>query len=378
MTSDAATERDQVARVRRLGGEAGFDAVVAMSPANVTYLTGFEVPSQTLVPSRLAFAIVTPDGDSCQVVVNMEESLTRRETPLERVVSYTEFAEHPIDAFAETLREMVGPDARVGIELDYISASDYDRLRKQVAGIELLDASAFFAGARIIKTAAEIDAIRTVSRMAHAAHYAVLAETRVGDTELKIASRVITYLLEQGAEHVLRLIIGSGDRSWHANPAPTARPLASGDMLRMDIFAAKGTYVSDVARTAVVGKPVNGQVEIWKHMLEFRQIAFDLLRPGASTNAIYESYRRRVEEHGYTPINFLGHGLGIELHEKPYLDRFSDVPLEPGMVLALEPYVMLPDRNWGFQIEDTVVITEDGFERLTDFHPDDELIAVDA
>lgn len=346
-----------------------------MSPANVKYVTGFEVPSQTLVPSRLVMAIVTPSDGSCQIVVNMEESLTRTVTPLDRVVAYTELAEHPIDVLAETLLEMVGR-GRVGIELDYISAADFERLRTQVGPIQLDDVSGLFGQARLVKTRAEIEIIRAVSRMAHDAHYTSLSETRAGDTELQLASRIITRLLDAGAEHVLRLIIGSGNRSWHANPAPTGRVLEVGDMVRLDIFAVRGSYASDVARTAVVGEPTREQTELWKRMLHFRDGAFEMLRPGESTHAIYERYRRQMEDLGFQAINFLGHGLGVELHEKPYVDRFSDCELEPGMVLALEPYLMLPDRNWGFQLEDTIVITDDGFDLLTDVHSDEELIMI--
>ena len=83
-----------------------------------------------------------------------------------------------------------------------------------------------------------------------------------------------------------------------------------------------------------------------------------------------------MEAFGYQPIDFLGHGLGLTIHEAPYIDRFSDSTLEAGMVLAIEPYLMLPERNWGFQLEDEVVVTETGYERLTDASDDAELIAV--
>jgi Xaa-Pro aminopeptidase len=369
--------KDVVTRVRQLAEEMGLDAVVAMSTANVTYVGGFEVPSQSLVPSRLVMCIVAAGSGSCQVVVNIEESLTRTESALDEVVAYNEFTEHPVDVFADTLRSMVPKKGRVGIELAHISAEAYERLRTRLGGaIELVDASELFTKARIVKTAAEIEAIRTVARLAHAAHYEALAETRPGDTELDIASRIISNLLGAGAEHVLRLVVGSGDRSWHANPAATSRVIEAGEMIRLDIFASKDTYLSDVARTAVVGTPTSEQADIWKGLLELRRTAFDMVKPGASTAAIYNRYRSGLEELGFSPINFLGHGLGLELHELPYVDRYSDTELEPGMVLSLEPYVMLPDRNWGFQVEDTVVVTEDGVDVLTDVHSDEELISV--
>ncbi len=207
-------------------------------------------------------------------------------------------------------------------------------------------------------------------------HYVALAESKAGDSELDVASHLASGLFSRQADTLKELIVGSGDRSWHANPAPTDRRLALGDMIRTDIVAATDGYLSDCARTAVVGDPTSAQKSIWEKFLELRQQAFELIKPGASTQHIYHAYARGLEAFGYQPIDFLGHGLGLTIHEAPYIDRFSDSTLEAGMVLAIEPYLMLPERYWGFQLEDEVVVTETGYERLTDASDDAELIAV--
>jgi Xaa-Pro aminopeptidase len=323
-------------------------------------------------------AIVAANGRSRQIVSDMEESLTRTASQLDEVAAYNEFGEHPIDLLADSLRELVGEDATVGLELDFVSHDSYARLLERLPKLRILPARDFFAAARMIKTASEIEALRAVGRAAHEAHYQALAATRAGDSELDIAARVVVTLLERGADNVMQLVIGSGERSWHANPAPTSRRLERGDMIRVDIFGVRNSYLSDVARTAVVGEPTREQAEIWKRIVELRTNAFARIKAGASTRAIYDAYARELEAFGFKPINFLGHGLGLTLHEEPYLNRYADSQLEAGMVLAIEPYLMLPDRNWGFQLEDEAIVTENGYELITDAHDDSELIRVAA
>ena len=369
--------RAVVAKLTKMADARDLDAVVGMSLENATYAGGFPIPSQVLGGrSRLVMAVVSRAGGSRHIVVDMEESLTRSETALDEVVSYNEFTQDPIDLLAETLEELVGADATVGLELDFLPYANYTRLRELMPRLTIRDAEGFFADARMIKSPDEVELLRKMGRAAHEMSYEALGQSAAGDTELDVASRILVGLFERGADDVKQLVIGSGERSWHANPAPTDRRLAPGDMIRTDIFASKGGYLSDCARTAVVGEPTSKQNEIWSRFLELRQEAFEAIRPGASTRQIYETYARGLERTGYQPINFLGHGLGLTLHEVPYIDRFSDSTLEEGMVLAIEPYLMLPDLNWGFQLEDEVLVTANGCERLTDARDDAELIVV--
>jgi Xaa-Pro dipeptidase len=362
-----------------LAEEEGLDVLVAMSPENAAYAGGFPVPSQALgMRERPVMAVVAADGRSQHIVVDMEESLARSETALDEVTSYNEFTDDPVDALASSLNELVGAEAVAGLELDFVSHEFYRHLRDRLPRLEIRDSRTLLARARMIKVPWEVSLLRSVGRAAHEMHYEALAESKAGDSELEIAARLAAGLFARQADTLKELIVGSGDRSWHANPAPTTRRLQPGDMVRLDIVAASRGYLSDCARTAVVGEPTSAQRAIWNELLDLRQQAFDMIKPGASTRQIYRAYARRLEAFGYRPIDFLGHGLGLTVHEAPYIDRFSDTTLEAGMVLAIEPYLMLPDRNWGFQLEDEVLVTETGCQRLTDARDDAELITVAA
>ncbi len=367
---------ERLARLRRLIAEAGYDAVVAMSPDNVTYAAGFTVPSQRWSRRRLVMAVVLPEGPTRQIVVNIEESLTRAVTWLDEVVSYNEFTQHPVDLLADSLRELVGVKARVGIELDFIPQAAYARLLSLLPELRIEDVSQFLLGARAVKMPDEIEALRWIGRTAQSAIHQAVGVTRAGETELDLAHRISVGMLERGADTVAELIVASGERSGHANPFPTDRRLESGEMVRLNGFGYKNNYPSDVTRTAVVGPPNQAQTDLWKRMLELRQDVFDMIRPGRTTQEIYQSYSKRVEQLGYRPIDFVGHGLGLQVHEPPYIGRHGNDELRAGMVFAIEPIVTLPEGDWGFQIEDEIVVTDRGCELLTDAHSEDELMEV--
>jgi Xaa-Pro aminopeptidase len=356
--------------------EAGYDAVVAMSPDNVTYATGFTVPSQRWSRRRLVMAVVPPEGPTRQIVVNIEESLTRAVTWLDEVVSYNEFTEHPVDLLADSLRELVGVKARVGIELDFIPQAVNARLLSLLPDLRIEDVSQFLLRVRAVKMPDEIEVLRWIGRTAQSAIHQAVGATRAGDTELDLAHRISVGMLERGADTVAELIVASGERSRHANPFPTDRRLELGDVVRLNGFGYKNNYPSDVTRTAVVGRPTQAQTELWKRMVELRQDVFDMIRPGRTTQEIYQSYSERVGQLGYRPIDFVGHGLGLQVHEPPYIGRYGNDELQAGMVFAIEPIVTLPEGDWGFQIEDEIVVTDRGCELLTDAHSEDELMEV--
>ncbi len=345
----------------------GFDAVVGMSPENAPYLAGFLVPSQKIIRSRLVMCVVAANGDSRQVVSDMEESYTRAYTSMSRVRAYNEFTETPMRALAETLKEMGVAEGKVGLEMDFLPAQSYLELVSLMPKTKFVDAGSFFFKMRAIKTPAEKDTLRVLGHTVNGSHKAIATKIRPGMTEMDIALVLYDYLLQNGADDVLQLVVGSGDRSTHANPYATSRRLGKGDVIRVDIYAKLNNYLSDCARTYVVGEVDAEQKDLWGKMLEMRQDALDMIRPGAHTADIYKAYHAKSVSYGLKPLNFLGHGLGLGLHEEPYVGRYGDWVLEEGMVLCIEPYVVLTEKNCGFQVEDEVLVTANGYELLTGY-----------
>jgi Xaa-Pro aminopeptidase len=132
----------------------------------------------------------------------------------------------------------------------------------------------------------------------------------------------------------------------------------------LDIIGTKSNYYSDVARTAVVGEPTSEQRQVYDLLFSVHQRSLEALKPGVPSSDVYRIYRGAMEEAGLPPYHFVGHGLGVTLHEDPFVNDRKSVPLEENMVLCIEPLTMLEGR-FGLQIEDEVIITADGYEPIT-------------
>ena len=354
----------------------GFDALVSASPENSTYTAGVAIPSHSIIRQRHVLCIVPASGPSKMIVANMEESFAKANAKIEDIRTYNEFTESPMNFLADALRDLGLERARVGIELDYLPARDFIRLKTLLSHVTFEDAEVFFGKLRMIKTDEEIAKLRRVGRAAEKVHHDAFARAKIGMTELDLAGFIVEGLYGEGVEQILKLVIGAGERCSHANPGPTPNRIREGDVIRVDIFGTLGGYLSDVARTAVAGKPTAFQRETWKKLIEARAVTLEGIRPGVHSQEIYQRFSKKFKELGLEPIHFVGHGLGLTLHEDPYINKFSDTVLEAGMVLCVEPYYMMVEKNMGFQIEDEIIVTEKGYELITDYRDSSELIQV--
>jgi Xaa-Pro aminopeptidase len=146
----------------------------------------------------------------------------------------------------------------------------------------------------------------------------------------------------------------------------------------VEIFPVISGYHAGVCRTGCVGRPPPHAEEIWKNLVECKYLVLDMIRPGASTMAIYKAFIEHLGRLGLPPISFVGHGIGLHLHEEPYLGKYSDVELRAGMVLGIEPLVYNTGHGFGMQNKDMVLVTETGSELLSDVTDTDTLIRVPA
>jgi Xaa-Pro aminopeptidase len=178
-----------------------------------------------------------------------------------------------------------------------------------------------------------------------------------------------------GADNFKLMIIASGERSQYPNVGPTERALQRGDLIRMEIFGVKSGYHAGVCRTAVVESATPEQERIWKNLIECKYLVMEMIKPGASCKKIYQSFLKHFGALGFEPISFVGHGIGLFLHEEPYLGRYGDETLEEGMVVAIEPLVYIPGRM-GLQNKDMLLVTKTGCELLSNETATDELLRV--
>jgi Xaa-Pro aminopeptidase len=353
----------------------GLDAIIAASPENVTYVSGFVVPSQSLMRWRHALCIVTADGRIAMVAIDMEANTVRAHAGVGDLRVYREFTEDPMDKLTEALKDLKLDRAQIGIELEFLPAKDFAALQKNLPAVKWLAADAIFNKARQIKTARELVLLRSLSKLTDKAIGDTLRQARVGMTETELAGLLLSALFAGGAENYKLMIIASGERSQFPNVGPTDRKLKTGDLIRMEIFGQKNGYLAGVCRTAVVGQPTDEQEKIWANLIESKYLVMDLIKPGARCRDVYQMFLKKFSELGLDPISFVAHGIGLHLHEEPYMGRYGDEIVEAGMVGAFEPLVYIPER-FGMQNKDMFAVTASGCELLSDYTPTDTLLRV--
>ncbi|HET8576516.1 MAG TPA: Xaa-Pro peptidase family protein [Methylomirabilota bacterium] len=369
---------DVIARQREVMSKNGLDALVAASPENFAYTTGFVVPSQPILRWRHNMAAVTAAGRTALLAVDMEESTVRKLAPGQDVRVWGEFTDRPMRVLAALLTDLGLASARVGIEFDYLPAGDFAELRSLLPRAELVPAEQLYHRLRQIKTPGEIEYLRRLSRIADQAIGDCFRAVRAGMTEMDMAGALTRSIYAQGAEHFKLMIIATGERSVLPNVGPTNRVLRPGDICRVEIFSVIGGYHAGVCRTAMVQRAPANAERIWAKLVESKYEILDMLRPGASSRAVYQAFLRRLDELGMNlpPISFVGHGIGQFVHEEPYLGKYSDTPLEAGMVLGIEPLTYGGHLGFGLQLKDMVAITSTGTELLSDRTNTDKLFVI--
>lgn len=362
--SATAMSDEIVARVRDAIGRAGLDAVIAMSPEGLAYCAGAVPPSLRTVRQRLAAAVIPATGATEGIVVALEAPLMRAESWMDTVTAYVEFEQHPVDLLVAVLERHGLDDGRLGIETTYLPAADHERLVRALPRAEIISADGLLADLRVVKTAAEIALIRDIGLAAQRIADECCALVGPGVTERELGNLIAERYAIAGGDRLTMLVVGSGPRSAHPNAPPTDRRLERGDVVRLDIIGTKRHYYSDVARTAVVGPPNDEQRRIYGLLNDVHERALEALRPGVQSADVHRIYAEAMERAGLPPYHFVGHGLGVTLHEEPFVHARTSVPLEENMVLCIEPLTFI-DGRFGVQIEDEVLITADGCEPIT-------------
>jgi Xaa-Pro dipeptidase len=360
-----------VTRIR----DAEMDAVLAVSPENVTYVSGLVVPSQSLMRWRHAICIVTADGRISMVVIDMETNTVKAHAGIDDVRVYREFSEDPMNQLAETLKDLKLERAKIGIEMEFLPAKDFITLQRNLPAVQWIGADAIFNKARQVKTPKELELLRMLSKLTDKAISDTLRQAKAGMSEMDLAGLLLSALFAGGAENYKLMIIASGERSQFPNVGPTERKLKAGDLIRMEVFGQKSGYLAGVCRTAVVGDATPEQYKIWSNLIECKYLVMDLIRPGASCPEIYQKFLQKFGKLGFEPISFVAHGIGLHLHEEPYMGRSGNEIVEAGMVGAFEPLVYIPGR-FGMQNKDMFCVTKTGCELLSDYTPTDALLRV--
>jgi Xaa-Pro aminopeptidase len=239
------------------------------------------------------------------------------------------------------------------------------RFREVLPGAGQALASAALRGLRSRKTPAEVAALREAGAAIDRVHAAVPGWLRAGRTELEVAADIALAITAEGHTRADFAIVGSGPNAASPHHEPSGRVLQPGDAVVVDIGGTMPSgYCSDCTRTYAVGRPPDGFTGYYQVLRDAQDAACAAVRPGVRAEQVDAAAREPITAAGYGAqfMHRTGHGIGLETHEDPYIVAGNDERLEPGMAFSVEPGIY-PGPH-GARIEDIVVCTEQGYERL--------------
>jgi len=338
-------------KLRSFLDEQQLDALLVSKPENRLYFSGFTGSSGLLYITGERAILIT---DSRYV-----EQAGKQADNYEIVQHGTPFEETLKDIIVKT------GSKRIGFESNHLTVQQYKKISQLASGIEWHELS--LDSLRRIKDENEIVVLRKAASIADAAFKHILSLIKPGVTEKDIALELDFFMRRSGAEkNAFDFIVASGTRSSLPHGVASDKLLQRGDMVTMDYGCVFENYFSDITRTLALGMVDPQLVHIYGVVQQAQQVALRALRPGIKASTVDKIARDIIVSHGYGQYfgHGLGHGVGLAIHEEPRLAPSDHTILEPGMVVTVEPGVYLPGLG-GVRIEDTVLITAGGCERLT-------------
>jgi len=352
-------------RIKRLQNsliENRCDAILVENPIDLFYLTGMELSTgQLLVSTKSARLIV--DGryyEICKTRCPLPTVLLKKEalTTLLQAKPFQEVQKFAFDS----------EQTSYGRVLDYRSLiRTVNTKSSKKRALKLVPLSDPIKQLRAIKDADEILTLKKAAQLGSKGYDFICTQLKPGITELEAAAELEIFWKRNGSQGLaFESIIAFGTNGSMPHYRPQQVKLKKGDPILIDIGVKWGHYHSDMTRTVFLGAPSQAMQEIYQIVLKAQTEALKLCKPGNAICDLDGCARSIITSAGYGK-NFnhsLGHGIGLEVHELPFLRGTATEILRPGMAITIEPGIYLPGIG-GVRIEDTVIITEDGYENLT-------------
>lgn len=355
---------DRLARLRQALDAADLGALALLPGPNLRYLTGLDFH----LHERPMVALFLPEGPPHLVLPDLERVQAEERFPQAVLHTYGEAPAARRQAFAEAAKATGLAGRRVGVEPFRMRFAELWLLEEAAPTATFVDAGPALEDLRLRKDAAEAEAHRRAVAIAEAALEAALPLVREGMTEKELAGELVLQLLRAGSEPTMPFspIVAFGENSALPHATPTDRPLQPGDLVLIDWGATANGYFSDLTRVFAFGEVAEELRRIHQVVLEANEAGRAAARPGVPCGQVDRAARAVIEAAGYGPqfLHRTGHGLGLEIHEPPYLRADNPAPLEPGMVFTVEPGIYLPGVG-GVRIEDDLLLTDQGAETLS-------------
>jgi Xaa-Pro aminopeptidase len=351
---------DRLLRAAAEAGRRGLDALLITPSHDYAYLLGYRPPAL----ERLTCLVLPADGVPALILPRLEEPLAVHQLGSlaegVEIVAWDE-TDDPYRLVRSVLR---GSAMRCGVQ-DQMWARFVLRLRAALDPIELVEAGPTISALRRLKSPEEVDRLRAAAAAADEAMLGILDEPFAGRTEADVSRRISELLLAAGHDVAEFGIVASGPNAASPHHEAGSREIGVGDAVVLDIGGSLGGYASDTTRTAFVGEPAADFAALYEVLFRAQSAACDLVAPGIRAEEIDAAARQIIDEAGYGEqfVHRTGHGIGMETHEEPYIVAGNAEPLQPGNAFSVEPGIYVAGE-WGARIEDIVICTDTGGERL--------------
>ena len=358
----------RLARAQQSMAEGSIDALLLTTDPDVRYFSGF-LTQFWQSPTRPWFLVIPSTGRPVAVIPEIGEPLMSR-TWVDDIRTWP--SPFPADEGVSLLAEVLADTATLGVLMGpettlRMPLQDFARLQSILAETAFVDATGLMSELRMAKSEAEISKISHICAVASDAFAAVGDLARAGQPLSETCRRFKIELLESGADDVPDLVGASAPGGYTDVISPPGdRLLEEGDILMMDTGAIFDGYFCDFDRNFAIGRVDDQSKAAYDVLYRATDAGLQAVRPGARCDEVYRAMRAVISDSGYQLSNVgrFGHGLGMQLTEKPSLTSADQTVLKPGMVLTLEPGLQIgPGRSRVH--EEDVVVTDDGAELLT-------------
>ena len=343
----------RLAKLRKVMAEQSMESFMTTDGVSIRWVSGFTGSAGKLVVDANSACLITDARYAEQAIRELDG------------VEIESFIGDGLEQKKFLLTQIANSET-LTLESDRITWGAAEALKQEIDA-EVMPSSGLIAGLRQEKDLGEVARIETAARIADEAIAQVLRQLAQEPTEIEFARLLDAAILDQGAEALsFETICASGLNAAAPHARPSNRVIRSGDLVVLDFGAVIDGYHSDMTRTYAVGDVDEPSQDIIRSVTEAQQLGCEVIRPGVKASEVDEACRSYLAEKGLGEyfVHGTGHGVGLEIHEAPWINSKSSEVLKEAQVVTVEPGVYLPGVG-GVRIEDTVLITSSGFRRLS-------------
>ena len=341
---------DRLQALRNKLAGLNIQGMIITNPINVKYLTGIEAEG-TLLITRKENVYLT---DSRYI-----EYVSNTITPFDEIVvdEYKNISKEDYENFFLFCEN-------VGFEENYVTYANYKKMKQIYKINDFVEADCLIDRLRMIKDEDEIKYLKQACKITDECFEFLLEYIKPGMTEKEIATKIEQYYMEHAEGISFDPIVASGENSSKPHAVPTDRKIQERDIITIDMGCKIKGYCSDMTRTIFIGEPTEEQKKVYDLVLKNQLLALSEMKDGAIIKDIAKMVTSDFELNGYNMGHALGHGVGLDIHEPPFIRELNDNTLKEKMTITNEPGIYIPGA-FGVRIEDTLLVRKDEPEVLT-------------